>query len=130
MALPTRRRFLEILAATSAAAICPIPPVGAAEALHRWQGSTLGADATIALAGVSEREAAELFQLCLKETERLERVLSLHEPGSQISILNQQASLDRPDADFVALLDLSREIHLSSAGAFDPTIQPLWLLFA
>jgi thiamine biosynthesis lipoprotein len=130
MALPTRRRFLEILAATSAAAICPIGPGRAAEPLHRWEGSALGADTTIALAGVSEHDAAGLFQLCLKETKRLEGVLSLYRSDSQISLLNRTGSLERPDRDLLALLELSRQINLVSGGAFDPSIQPLWLLFA
>jgi thiamine biosynthesis lipoprotein len=60
----------------------------------------------------------------------LEAVFSLQRPDSQISVLNLKGSLERPDPDLVSLLNLSRDINRVSHGAFDPSIQPLWLLFA
>jgi thiamine biosynthesis lipoprotein len=126
----SRRRLLQIFAATSAAALLPLRAGAATDTLHHWQGSALGADATIALGGVSARDADNLFAACLTEVERLERVFSLQQPDSAISRLNAKGGLDRPPEDLLRVMTTARDIHDASAGAFDPTIQPLWLLFA
>jgi thiamine biosynthesis lipoprotein len=130
-AAPSRRRFLTILAATSAAGLMRARGGKAAEAdLQHWQGSALGADASIALAGVNGAQANRLFALCLAEVERQEALFSLQETRSALCRLNAHGSLAAPDADLLYLLDLSRDIFAASARAFDPTIQPLWLLYA
>lgn len=62
------------------------------------------------------------------ELERIEGVMSLYRPESQISRLNREGVLEKPDASFVAVLRFAAEVAEKSDGAFDVTVQPLWKL--
>ena len=52
------------------------------------------------------------------------------EASSAISALNRTGILVSPDADMVALLKASLLFADLTDGAFDPTVQPLWQLYA
>ena len=127
---PSRRRFLQLTAATSAAALCGIRSVSAAPETHIWQGSALGADATITLGGLAEDDAETLFQDCLNEISRLEAQFSLYREDSALIRLNRDGTLERPTAEFIELLNISRRISVATSGAFDPSVQPLWQAYA
>lgn len=64
------------------------------------------------------------------ELERVEAVMSLYRPESQICRLNRDGVLEAPDHRLVEVLRFAREISESSQGAFDITVQPLWSLHA
>ncbi|MEE8439908.1 MAG: FAD:protein FMN transferase [Micropepsaceae bacterium] len=130
LSAPNRRRFLQLSAATSAAALCPIPGAFAAPQTHVWQGSALGADATITLGGLEANEAEELFKECLSEISRLEAQFSLYREDSALMRLNRDGVLEGPTTEFIELLDVSKQISAATSGAFDPSVQPLWQLYA
>ena len=44
--------------------------------------------------------------------------------------LNRDGRLDAPPAELRELLVIARHVARASGGAFDPTVQPLWLAFA
>jgi FAD:protein FMN transferase len=133
-----RRRFIRILAAAPGLALLAPRPghaLGraaddAAEHLHVWRGTALGADAMIQLHHPDANVAHTLIERALVEVARLERVFSLYDEHSAISRLNRTGSLDSPPAELVMLLGQSEQFSQMTVGAFDPTVQPLWALYA
>ncbi len=64
------------------------------------------------------------------ELSRLEDIFSLYRPHSALSLLNEQGILRRPPPELLEVLSLADAIHAETNGAFDPTVQPLWKLYA
>lgn len=118
-----RRRFLAIAAGLTVAG-----PVGTARAgLHEWQGVALGARARILIA---HPEAEAICTAAAAEIARLEAIFSLHRPDSALARLNAQGELAAPPFEMLACLALCDSVHGATAGLFDPTVQPLWALYA
>lgn len=69
----------------------------------------------------------KLFDQCFAIIRRVERAASLFRADSEIVRLNAQGFVDRPSEDLVALMTLSARVSALSDGAFDVTVQPLWL---
>lgn len=117
-----RRRFLTIAAAFAA---CParagVPQV--------WTGRALGAEARIVLHGAAAHEAAGLFARVEAELARIESHFSLHTDSALVR-LNRDGRLGHPAPEVTELFALAGRIHAATGGAFDPTIQPLWLATA
>jgi thiamine biosynthesis lipoprotein len=124
----TRRRFVAITAAGGALLATGI--ARAAVPLHVWEGTALGARASLRLYHPDPAAAARLFETCRREIARLEQVFSLYRPDSAVSRLNAEGALDAPPLDLVRLLDESRRLGTLTGGVFDVTVQPLWLLYA
>lgn len=118
----TRRRFLTI----SAVAACLPAALSAAPARH-WTGQALGARTSIRL---DHPDAAAITARCLAEIDRLEDILSLYRADSQLSRLNRDCHLDAPAFELLDCLALAGAVHGASGGRFDPTVQPLWSLWA
>ena len=127
----SRRRFLEVIAATSVSGLAMLRAGSAiASTVERWDGEALGADASISLFGLEPRVAEDLIRACRDEITRLEEVFSLYSTNSALSRLNMDGSLADPPLELTELLDECRRIFDLSNGGFDPTVQPLWRLFA
>lgn len=133
----TRRRFLSIAAVVGGGVALPFvlnrPPekTDAEEAEpFVWKGIALGSGAELRLYGVDRVQADDLVNKVLAEVARLEKIFSLYRDDSVIAELNREGRLRRPPADLLAVLSLSKEIHTLTKGAFDPSIQPLWNLYA
>lgn len=119
-----RRRFLSITAgAACAAATLPRP----AAAITRWRGVALGAAASITL---DHPDADRLIGRARAEIARLEDVFSLYRASSALSRLNAGGILEAPPFELLDCLSLAGRVHATTGGAFDPTIQPLWALYA
>ncbi|PJF32823.1 MAG: hypothetical protein CUN57_03880, partial [Phototrophicales bacterium] len=56
---------------------------------------------------------------------RFDLIASLWHEASLIRTVNRNDTVYYHDADFLRLLDLSKEVYESSGGAFDPTVGPL-----
>lgn len=124
-----RRRFLTIAAAAAGA-------VGAgalagrgtkAAPLYRWEGVAMGASASFTLA---HPEAERIVAGAVAEISRLEGVFSLYRANSALSRLNAEGSLANPPFELLECLGLCGTVHAATGGLFDPTIQPLWRLYA
>lgn len=115
----SRRRFLFISAACAAAA-----PVQASHA--RWNGTAMGAAASLRLVGLTDTDAAPIITAVEAEISRLEDIFSLYRPQSQLSCLNRDGVLAVPAPELLSVLSLCTALHQASDGAFDPSIQPLW----
>ncbi|EPX78554.1 Nitrous oxide reductase maturation periplasmic protein NosX [Litoreibacter arenae DSM 19593] len=91
----------------------------------------MGAQARMTLAGpVPKDQARSILRAVEHELARLERIFSLHHPRSQIVQLNSSGILKAPASEFVEVLDLCDHLNMATKGAFDPTLQPLWLAHA
>lgn len=125
----TRRRLITIAAMASGAALvgsrCAV-----ANTPIRWTGSALGAQVSIEIYHPDRTEAERLVHLCVQDVRRLEQQFSLYRPDSAICSLNRTGVLVSPDADMVALLRAALDFAALTDGAFDPTVQPLWNLYA
>lgn len=118
----TRRRFFTLSAAALA-----LPSGAHAEPAARWQGVALGAPASMILAGVTPIAARPVFAAIEAELLRLERIFSLYRADSALVQLNRSGRLRRPPPELLEVLTLADMLHAATAGAFDATVQPLWL---
>ncbi len=126
----SRRRFITISASTLAAGLIPGSAPMARPSSVRWRGVAMGAAAELIL-HPPDREVAETAVLLVQdEIRRLERVFSLHDPGSALSRLNHSGALETPPLDLIRCLDDAEHISRITDGAFDATVQPLWELYA
>lgn len=126
----TRRRFILIAAAATGATQLPTMAVAAEPEFVTWQGTALGASATLVLQHRDTAAARSVIEACLAEVARLETIFSLYRPDSALSRLNATGVLDDAPADLRQLLAEALHIAGQTDGAFDPTIQPLWALYA
>jgi FAD:protein FMN transferase len=127
----SRRRFIRICAAAAGLAIVPIgraPQAGAN--FVTWRGTALGAEATMQIHHPDRNEAERLIARSLTEVRRLERLFSLYQDDSTLVELNQRSVLASPPPELVELLTLSQQYAALTDGVFDPTVQPLWELYA
>lgn len=119
----TRRRFLVITAALPGLAALP----ARASTFYRWHGLALGAEAEIFL---DHPDAAAITNRAASEIARLENIFSLYRADSALSQLNATGRLDAPPFELLECLALSGRVHAATDGLFDPTVQPLWALYA
>ena len=131
MAAPlTRRRLVGISAAAAGLALVPFGAAALPDEAVRWHGRALGAAAELIVHHADRAQAERLVARAATEIARLERIFSLYMPDSALSTLNRQGALASPPPELVDLLGRCRDIWSLSGGAFDPTIQPLWLAYA
>lgn len=101
---------------------------GSPQALH-WQGTALGAPASVQLHHADPARAQAALAAMQAELARLESVFSLYRADSVLSRLNASGRLDAAPADFISLLRAALAMAERSQGLFDPTVQPLWQLY-
>lgn len=119
----TRRRFIAI-----SAAFALLPAVArAATPSHIWTGQAMGTRASIR---IEHPEAEAIVARVMAEIDRLEDILSLYRADSALSRLNREGHLSAPPFELLECLSLADAVHRASGGRFDPTIQPLWALWA
>lgn len=122
--MTTRRRVLTILAG---AAAVPAFGIQANASASQWQGIALGAEARIIL---DHRDADVLLKQAVAEIRHLEGIFSLYQTDSQLSRLNRNGFVKAPAFEMVELLSICSGLNIRTAGAFDPTVQGLWRLYA
>ena len=121
----TRRRFITFVAA--AAGIPLLLKAGGAQARPaRWDGTALGAPASIQLYHTNEAQAQAAIAAGLGELKRLEAIFSIYLADSSISMLNRDGVLENASPDFIAMLTRALSLAKISDGVYDPTVQPLW----
>lgn len=121
----TRRRFLAISAASAA-----VPAYASNLPTATWRGIALGAPASLKIAGLEQEQAQPIFNAVEGELKRLEMIFSLYKDGSEIRQLNTTGKLVAPSPELLEVLSLADNIHRATDGAFDPSVQPLWLATA
>ncbi|MEJ8814794.1 FAD:protein FMN transferase [Variovorax ureilyticus] len=100
--------------------------------LHWSRRSMLGFGTTLSLqAGHEDANALErALDAAVQALRRIEGQMSLFDPGSALSRLNRDGLLRSPPAELVEVLDIAHDVSRDNDGAFDVTVQPLWLAFA
>lgn len=124
----TRRRALGVLAVATLGVLsertaAATPPV-------QWRGLVLGAPATITLHHPDRACAEVALSAVLSEIDALESIFSLFRAGSALSSLNRLGELNSAPDSLLQVLNCCRDIHNATGGAFDPTVQPLWAVYA
>lgn len=118
----TRRRFIALSAVALAAP-------GYAATQHDWLGVALGAEARLVLSGATDAQARHVFASVVSELAQMEAQFSLYH-DSALTRLNRDGRLSYPSVPLLDLFALADQVHQATGGAFDPTIQPLWLAMA
>jgi thiamine biosynthesis lipoprotein len=127
----TRRRFIAITAAAAGLELLPLQPRAQPRGdLAVWRGVALGAVATLQIYHPDRTAAERLIARSVAEVHRLERIFSLYREDSILALLNRAGFLEAPPAELVELLRESLRYAELTHGAFDPTVQPLWRLYA
>ncbi|WP_371260926.1 FAD:protein FMN transferase [Bradyrhizobium sp. Cp5.3] len=130
MPMLSRRRFINISAASAGLALAPLGRAVASDAdVAVWHGTMLGATATLKIHHQARDEAERLIAAACSEARRLERLFSLYLPDSALVELNRTGILVDPAPELVDLLSDSRRYAELTDGMFDPTVQPLWTLY-
>jgi len=93
------------------------------EKLLQGFGTTLWLRAGHADEGVLHLALSEAVQAI----RQVEQLMSLFDEHSALSQLNRQGFLQNPPPDLFKILNLSQTISQKSRGAFDVTMQPIWL---
>jgi thiamine biosynthesis lipoprotein len=65
----------------------------------------------------------------VKLLQHLDQILSLFRADSAVSQLNTEGVLRKPPPELVKVLRVAQSVSARSEGAFDVTVQPLWLVF-
>lgn len=120
----TRRRFITISAAL---AVLPSASRANAQTARLWTGQALGARASIR---IDHPRAEAIAGRMMAEVDRLENILSLYRPDSALARLNRQGRLTDPPFELLECLSIAGALNHASGGRFDPTVQPLWALWA
>lgn len=124
-----RRAFLMLAAALTAA---PLIRAGAAPTATPMPapigtGQALGTVTSIRLA---HPQAEAIAARAAAEIRRLDEIFSLYRADSALAILNRDGRLPVPPFELLDCLAIAGAVHAASGGAFDPTVQPLWQLWA
>ncbi|MFZ2302599.1 MAG: FAD:protein FMN transferase [Gallionella sp.] len=121
----SRRRFITFVAA--AAGLPLLLKTGSSQAKPvRWDGTALGAPASIQLYHADEAQARAAIAAGLDELRRLEAIFSVYRADSTLSKLNREGVLENAPDDFIAMLTRALSLAKISDGVYDPTIQPVW----
>jgi thiamine biosynthesis lipoprotein len=127
----TRRRFIGISAAAAGLSLLPWGRKAQAQATAvTWRGIALGAVASLQIHHTDRAVAERLLRRSLDELRRLERLFSLYREDSALVALNRRGVLEAPPAELVELLGEAHRYAELTGGSFDPTVQPLWVLYA
>lgn len=116
-----RRRFLTIIATVTAS-----PVLGRAWEEGAWEGAALGARARIL---IDHPETTAITAEAAAEIARLEGIFSLYR-DSALMRLNGKGYLQAPPFELLECLALCDSVHRATGGLFDPTVQPLWAVYA
>ena len=127
----SRRRFIRISAAAAGLGLLPSGfSVHASTAPVIWRGTMLGAVATLEIHDENRDRGQRLISAACAEARRLERLFSLYLDDSALVELNRTGILAGPPPEMVDLLSISQRYSELTGGLFDPTVQPLWELYA
>ena len=126
----TRRRVIGITAAAAGLSLVPLGRAVRAEARRvTWRGSVMGASAMLQVHHADRATAERIVRKAVAEVRRLERIFSLYRDDSALVALNREGVLLAPPHDLILLLAECRRYWELTGGAFDPTVQALWVLY-
>jgi FAD:protein FMN transferase len=98
--------------------------------LVRGAALAFGTTVSITAAHGDPGAAREAIGEALREAQGIDALMTVYRPGSEVSRLNADGALRRPDPRLVRVLEFSQRLSALSDGSFDVTVQPLWTLFS
>lgn len=100
--------------------------------LAQYSGAALafGTTINVTVRHDKESEARLAIDDALAAAQRIDRLMSIYKPDSQVFQLNRDGVLRRPDPHLLAVLEQARALSQLTGGAFDVTVQPLWQAFS
>jgi thiamine biosynthesis lipoprotein len=127
---PNRRNVLRLALTGSGLGVAASAAfISRQKSSYRRAGVAFDTGVTLTVAGLDERDAEEALDAGFAEIRRLEQVASLTKAGSDICRLNGSGRLANPDQALLDMLDVADQVHRATEGAFDITVQPLWILY-
>jgi thiamine biosynthesis lipoprotein len=108
-------------------------PGGVAAAPRVWrERALLGFGTTLWLRAAHDDASTveRALDAAVQAIRHVEAQMSLFDPSSAVSRLNRDGELRKPDVHLLRVLQLARQVAARSGGAFDITVQPLWLAWA
>lgn len=100
--------------------------------LEFYSGAALAFGTTISLSVLhhDRREAELAIQDALRSAQKVDRLMSIYHPASQVFQLNRDGLYVHPDPQLLEVLAQARQLSEWTGGAFDITVQPLWRAFS
>ena len=98
---------------------------------HKYIGSDLafGTTMSITLLHHDQRQAELALQDAFAQAKKIDALMSIYSESSQVYQLNRDGKLAHPDAHLLTVLAETQRMSHLSKGAFDITVQPLWLAY-
>jgi thiamine biosynthesis lipoprotein len=84
----------------------------------------------ITIAGGDARRLDQALDACFAGIRAVEQASSVYKPGSDVSRLNRDGRLTGPDPHVLTLLRYACSLSKATGGSYDPTVQPLWDIWA
>lgn len=122
-----RRTFIAASLGTMGASVFAAWP--SRDQVHAGAALAFGTTITVALVHADARLARLAISDALAAAQRVDHMMSIYRPDSQVYRLNEHGVLHRPDAQLLAVLAQARALSQLTDGAFDITVQPLWRAF-
>jgi thiamine biosynthesis lipoprotein len=94
--------------------------------LVRQAGLAFGTTISVAAVHQDAEAALQAVGAALSQIRRVDALMTVYRPESQVGRLNATGLLDDPDPHLVRVLQFSQRLAALSDGAFDVTVQPLW----
>ncbi|MEQ1854985.1 MAG: FAD:protein FMN transferase [Longimicrobiales bacterium] len=125
-----RRRWVAWGAALAALAGLAVwrPLARGDDAVHEFVGPTMGATFAVSIDGDLSSEERERVRAVIDEQlDRVNRLMSTYDPGSEVSRFNQHQSTEpfAVSPEVLVVLEQARAVSERSGGAFDVTVAPL-----
>ncbi|MGB0744138.1 MAG: FAD:protein FMN transferase [Opitutales bacterium] len=89
----------------------------------------LGAKVRLTVYHEDAAYAADSMERALTQIERIEKVMSLYRKDGQLTRLNTDGYLENADPGLLEVLSYAQNLSEQTSGAFDVTVQPLWLAY-
>lgn len=108
---------------------------GQSDVSGKWRRLTrkfraLGTEMSLTVRHGDESVASRAADAAIREIQRVDVTMSVYQPQSDLSKLNQRGSITAPDPYLIDVLRAAQNMSRRTDGAFDVTVQPLWTLYS
>ncbi|MYM42107.1 FAD:protein FMN transferase [Duganella qianjiadongensis] len=98
--------------------------------LHTGAALAFGTTISISVVHTDAELAARAISDGLRAAQQIDALMNIYRPDSQVFQLNRDGYLNQPDRRLLQVLQQGAQLSQMTDGAFDVTVQPLWLLYS
>lgn len=98
--------------------------------LHTGAALAFGTTISISVVHTDAELAARAISDGLRAAQEVDSLMNIYRPESQVYQLNRDGYLNQPDQRLLQVLRQGVQLSQLTQGAFDITVQPLWLLYS